>query len=520
MATRQFAMAFPSSGGLPHPPSSDTTSRTSNSLDQASVNVTTTGSTLVTDPGPGKAFLIFEPVLMRRIVSLGLPVVVGMLTQTAINQVDTLFIGRLDERTAVAGTAALGYSLILMWAFGGFLAAISVGTQAMTARRYGAGDIEGAGRVLANSLALALVSSVLVTALSIAVVPTIFEHLHHDPMVRQLGVEFCEVRFLGILGMVMTSSLKSFYDGIGRVRVHMTVAILMNVINFVLCWLLVFGSLGFPRLEVAGAAWAATVSGLTGTGMMLWWALRREDRRHFKAFRMANLDRSVAAGVARLSVFSGLATVFVMSGFAVFLAIVGKIDEREQLAGVNAAATQLIITITMLIFMSCIAFGTSTATLVSQSIGAKKPDLAYRYGWQSVLIITVFMTLVGVLLSLFPEPVLRVFLPEDRTQSELLKDQVIAVATGSLRFCGLLAPIAAAALVLTQALYGAGEARFVMFAEGLLHLTCLVPLAYVFAITLDFGLIGCWYATAIYGLGLGVATGVKFWRRGWQHTHI
>ena len=125
MATRQFAMAFPSSGGLPPPPSSDTTSRTSNSLDQASANVTTTGSTLVTDPGPGKAFLIFEPVLMRRIVSLGLPVVVGMLTQTAINQVDTLFIGRLDERTAVAGTAALGYSLILMWTFNDFLTAIS-----------------------------------------------------------------------------------------------------------------------------------------------------------------------------------------------------------------------------------------------------------------------------------------------------------------------------------------------------------------------------------------------------------
>lgn len=489
-------------------------------MDQASANVMTTGSTLVTDPGPGRSFLLFEPVLVKRIVSLGVPVIIGMLTQTAINQVDTLFVGRLDERTAVAGTAALGYSMILMWAFGGFLAAISVGTQAMTARRYGAGDIEGAGRVLANSLALAVVSSLVVTVAAIAVVPWVFQWLHHDPLVRELGVDFCRVRFLGILGMVTTASLKSFYDGIGRVRVHMTVAIVMNLINLVLCWVLVFGNFGAPRLEVAGAAWAASISGLAGTCMMLWWALRREDRRHFKAFRLDNLDRGVAVGVARLSVFSGIATVFVMSGFAVFLGIVGRIDEREQLAGVNASAAQLIISVTMLIFMSCIAFGTSTATLVSQSLGAKKPELAGRYGWQSVLICTAFMAVIGALVSAFPEPVLRLFLPADASQNELLKDQVIEIATGSLRFCGLLAPIAAAALVLTQALYGAGEARFVMIAEGVLHLTCLVPLAWLFAITLDLGLIGCWYATAVYGVALAVLTGVKFARGSWHHTRI
>lgn len=489
-------------------------------MDQASANTMSTGSSLVTDPGAGRTLLVFEPVLVRRIVSLGVPVIIGMLTQTAINQVDTLFVGRLDERTAVAGTAALGYSMILMWAFGGFLAAISVGTQAMTARRYGAGDVEGAGRVLANSLTLALVSSTLVTAIAIALVPSIFELLHHDPLVRELGVSFCRVRFLGILGMVTTASLKSFYDGIGRVRVHMTVAIVMNIINLVLCWMLVFGNLGAPRLEVAGAAWAASISGITGTAMMLWWALRHEDRIHFKAFRLENLDRGIAIGVARLSVFSGLATVFVMSGFAVFLGIVGKIDERDQLAGVNASAAQLIISITMLIFMTCIAFGTATATLVSQSLGAKKPELAARYGWQSVLICTLAMAAVGALVSAFPEPVLRVFLPADVTQSELLKDQVIEVATGSLRFCGLLAPIAAAALVLTQALYGAGESRFVMLAEGFLHLFCLVPLAWVFAITFDLGLLGCWYATAVYGLALAVLTGVKFARGSWHHTRI
>lgn len=476
-------------------------------------------STLVTDPGPSARFLIFEPVLLKRILSLGLPVIIGMLTQTAINQVDTIFVGRLDERTAVAGTAALGFSLILLWAFGGFLSAISVGTQALTARRYGEGDIEGAGKVLTNSIALAITSSIVVTAIAIALVPWIFPLLHSDADVQHLGIEFCTVRFLGILPMVLMASFKSFYDGVGRVRVHMTVAIVMNVINLVLCYLLVFGNFGFPRLEVEGAAWSAVISGAAGTAMMAAWALRKRERKLFRTFRLTNLDATIARTVARLSFFSGLATIFVMTGFGLFFAIVGKIDEREGLAGVNAAATQLIISITMLIFMTCIAFGTSTATLVSQSLGAKKPDLAARYGWQSVLVIVLLMAVVGGLLASFPEPILRVFLPADASKNELLKDEVIEIATNSLRFCGLvIAPIAAAALVLTQALYGAGESRFVMIAEGILHFTCLVPLAWLFAIVLDLGLIGCWYATACYGGALLVATALKFWSGGWKRT--
>jgi multidrug resistance protein, MATE family len=475
-------------------------------------------STLVSDPGQDARVLIFEPVLLRRIVSLGLPVIIGMLTQALINQVDTIFVGRLDERTAVAGTAALGFSLTLLWAFGGFLAAIAVGTQALTARRFGEGDVEGAGKVLTNSVTLAIGSSIVVTALAIAAVPAIFERLHNDPYVRELGISFCRIRFLGILAMVLTSSLKSFYDGVGRVRVHMIVAILMNILNALLCWLLVFGNLGFPRLEVEGAAWAAVLSASAGAVMMLGWALRGEDRAAFRAFRVSNLDAKVAGTVARLSVFSGLATLFVMTGFGIFFAIVGKIDERDGLAGVNVSATQLIISVCMVIFMTSIAFGTSTATLVSQSMGARKPELAARYGWQSVLVMVLFMSAVGLLIATFPEPILRIFLPQDASRNELLKDEVIAIATNSLRFCGLIAPIAAGALVLTQALYGAGESRFVMIAEGILHFTCLVPLAYFFAIGLDFGLIGCWYATACYGLALLVATGWKFWSGSWKKT--
>ena len=80
--------------------------------------------------------------------------------------------------------------------------------------------------------------------------------------------------------------------------------------------------------------------------------------------------------------------------------------------------------------------------------------------------------------------------------------------------------MAAAALVLTQALYGAGMTKYVMVVELFLHFFCLVPLSYVLGVTLELGMIGCWYAAATYVVALAVTMGVKFWSGGWKKSVI
>ena len=84
------------------------------------------------------AFL--EPADVKRILYLAVPAQLALLTQTGVNLVDTYLIGLLDEPERSAGQAMLSFSLALLWAVGGFLSAISVGTQAMVARRMGRGD--------------------------------------------------------------------------------------------------------------------------------------------------------------------------------------------------------------------------------------------------------------------------------------------------------------------------------------------------------------------------------------------
>jgi putative MATE family efflux protein len=478
-------------------------------------------SSYVHDPGAEHRYFGFEPKLVTRIINLGLPVVVGMLTQTAINQIDAMMVGRLPEREAVAGTAALTPALILFWFFGGFLAAIQVGTQAVVARRYGEGDAKGAGKALSNSVVVALAASAVVTGIALLLVKPYFQLITNDPAVQAAGVTYASIRMLGIFSMVATQSYKAFYDGIGRVLVFMTMAFFMNLLNAGLNYAFIFGNLGAPRLGIEGAAWSSVLSSVIGLGLMIAWSLRRKDRAAFRVYRLRNLSARVAGTVSRLSFFSGLATVFVMTGFGMFFVIVGKIDDIEGLPGINVNAASIVINFCMLVFMTCIAFGTSTATLVSQSLGAKKTGLAARYGWQSEKVMMPAMGLVGIVMILFPDDILRIlYLPKDAADVDGLKEMAIGLAAPSLRVCGTLAPMAAGALVLTQALYGAGESRFVMVVELFLHFFCLVPLAYLFAVVFDLGLIGCWYAAGVYGLSLMVAMGWKFWKGDWKKTEI
>src|SRR4029078_4133261 len=92
----------------------------------------------------------------KAVLRLALPTVMAMLTQSIVNEVDIVFFARLPCPESSNAQAALLPSLIVLWLFGGSLSAISVGTQAFTARRHAEGHHDQAGAVLANAATFAV----------------------------------------------------------------------------------------------------------------------------------------------------------------------------------------------------------------------------------------------------------------------------------------------------------------------------------------------------------------------------
>ncbi|MCA9629935.1 MAG: MATE family efflux transporter [Myxococcales bacterium] len=450
------------------------------------------------------------------VLRIALPTVLAMLSQSVVNEIDNFFFGFLAEPERSNAQAALFPSLVLLWLFGGSLSAISVGTQAIAARRFAEGRYRKSGEVLVNSWMFSLVASVITTGIAYALTPTILKFALPSEEVRNAAQSFLNWRLLGIASMVITFSFKAFFDGLGKTHVHMVSALVMNALNIFLCWVFIFGKLGVPHLGIEGAGLADALCTWVGLAIMVAWTLKSKYRVPFKPFSLSARSKSLTWDILKLSIPSGIATIAVMLGFGLFSVIVGRLDAASAAAGGSAnhnlAATSVIVSILKLTFTACLAFGTATATLVSQSMGEKKPDQAERYGWVSVRLGLMVFGVVGFLEGVvFPHQAIAFFNDSP---------EVMSAALMPMRMMGIITPLIACGMILTQALFGAGESVFVMIVELVLHFFCLVPLAWILGITLGFGLVGIWSAAVVYVLMLTIIMALRFRSGRWKLRKI
>lgn len=460
----------------------------------------------------------------RIVLRLAMPTVLAMLTQSVVNEIDIIFFSFLPCPESSNAQAALLPSLILLWMFGGSLSAISVGTQAIAARRFAEGRMQQSGAVLLNSWVFSLVAGIAFTLLGYSLLPAMLRLLIQVPEVREAAETYMKWRLLGIASMAITFSFKAFFDGIGKTYVHMISAIVMNALNVVLCLAFIFGRWGAPRMGMAGAGLSAFIATWIGLAIMIGWALLPKYRQSHEPFRLSRHSWRLTWDILRLSIPSAIATIAVMTGFALFAMIVSHLDSisaspivDDRCPGnaneaVNSAATTVIVGILKLTFTACLAFGTSTATLVSQSLGEGDGDKASRFGWVSVRLGLLIFGVVGFLEGIvFPQQILS-FVTHSSAVAE--------AALWPLRLMGLCTPLIAVGMILTQALFGAGNTRFVMMVELILHFACLVPLAWLFGVTLELGLPGIWSAAATYVVLLTTIMVLKFTKGDWKSIRI
>jgi multidrug resistance protein, MATE family len=456
---------------------------------------------------------------------LAIPTLFAMLAQSVVNEVDIVFLGRLPCPESSNTQAALLPSLLVLWALGGSLSAISVGTQAFTGRRFAEGKYDEAGAVLANAFFFALVAGILITGFAYLTVDPIIALAAPSAAVREAAHVYLRWRLLGITSMVTTFALKAFFDGIGKTHIHLVASVVMNAINILLCVLLIFGhpGLGIPKLGIEGAGIAGFVSTYVGLFIMIGYALHPEYRKRYMPFVRAKLDRALTWDIVKLSIPSGAATIVIMTGVMMFVGIAYYLDKVMPLGvvtprcpggaaePVNGASTTVIIGVMKLTFSGCLAFGTSTATLVAQSMGEGDTAKAERFGWASVRLGVLFFGVVGLLEVLFAHPILHFV-----THSTLVQEH----AYRPMQIMGLITPIVAIGMIVVEALFGAGNTRFVMIAQACLHFGVLVPLAYLLGVVMHLGLVGIWFAALAYAAALALTMSLKFKTGDWKSIKL
>jgi len=435
---------------------------------------------------------------LRRIGSLALPIIGGMVSQNILNLVDTAMVGTLGD----AALAAVGLGGFVAFMSMALILGISAGVQATAARRVGEGRFERSAVPLNAGLVIVLSVGPLLSLLLYFVIPVVYPLLNSDPEVIEQGLPYLQWRILAIVFVGINFAFRGYWNAVDRSMLYMSTLIVMHSVNIFFNYVFIFGHFGAPALGAGGAGLASALSTVAGAAVYLFLGLRHARR---AGFLHGLPPRNEVITLARLSLPTSVQQFFFAAGFTVLYWIIGRIGTLEL------AAASVIVTVMLVAILPGMGFGLAATTLVSQALGRGDVEGASAWAWDVVRIAVVGLALLGLPMWLTPDLVMALFIKNPETMD---------IARTPMRLVGLAMAFEAVGLVLMNALLGAGDARRVMLVSVGCQWLIFLPLAYLTGPVLGFGLLGVWALNMLYrSLVSGVF--VVLWRqRAWARIAL
>lgn len=279
-----------------------------------------------------------------------------------INLTDSIFLGHVSQiDLGASALAAMYYSAIYMLGFG-----FSLGAQVVIARRNGEGRYTEVGKVFYQALIFLSLFAIVVFVLSKLFSPSLLRLLITSDNVFQATMNYIKWRDYSFLFAFPLLAIRAFFIGTINTKILTVNSIVMVVCNIVFNYLLIFGKAGFPRLEISGAAISSSLAGLVGLVFLIVCMWKYVDKKRYGICAMFDLKLSLY--LLNISVWTMIRQFFCIAPWFLFFVAIEHLGECEL------AAANVVRSISMLFFVIVNSFATTTISLVSNLIGAKKSE--------------------------------------------------------------------------------------------------------------------------------------------------
>jgi putative MATE family efflux protein len=439
--------------------------------------------------------------LNKNIIRLALPVALENVLHMAVFIVDIIMVGRLGTVpvAAVGLAGALGFVIAMIFS------ALNVGTTALVARNFGARQKDEARKIAGQSLLITLVFGVIVSPFIFYFADNILVLMSAEENVVLLGSQYLKIVLSFFIFRLIILTGASIFRGAGDTRTPMLITLVMNCVNILFNWLLIFGIWIFPRMEVAGAAWATSIAYTIGASLIFYRLLSRKSILTISFKHIVDVNISTIKRILRISLPATLDASLTQMGYLFFIKIVA------MLGTVSLAAHQIAIRIESLSFMPGFALGVATTTIVGQSLGANKPDLARLSMRKNCQIALALMGFFAFIFLVFAKPMASVFHPEQ---------DVLALSAYCVMIAAIEQPALAIYIVYAGGLRGAGDTLSPMIVTIVGTLCIHLPVAYLFGIVLEWGLAGIWFGAALDWIVRAIAVYILFRKGRWRTIKI
>ena len=441
----------------------------------------------------------------REMWRIAAPLILSMASYTIMQFCDRVFLSRYSSVAIQAALPAgiLAHTLIC------FFQALAGYAGTFTAHYHGAKDPLQCVRATMQGLWLAFAAWPLILLL-IPFGNWLMLQSAHAPEVYAAERAYFLILMAGGVVVPLNGAISGYFMGVGRTRVNMVANALGCSLNIALNYALIFGRWGCPELGIAGAAYATVISAAVCALIQLALFCREPAiRSRFNANHWRP-DFKLLARIVRFGTPSGLQLLMDVGSFTVFIMLTGRLGDLAL------TASNIAFSVNNLAFAPLLGFGMAASTVVGQHQGARNPEAAMRAGYTGLKMGLVYMCVIGATFVLFPKGYFELFRPKN---ASFTADQLLEIGRTMLLLMTAWGLLDTVSIILSGALKGAGDTRFVMVYMIVGSWLALVP-GSLLLLHLGYGIIGLWVWLALYICLLAVG----FWRRwakvAWQTIRL
>ena len=407
---------------------------------------------------------------MKALFIFSLPMIIGNLFQQFYTMADSVIVGRFVSENALAAVGA-SYSLTSVFisiAIGG-----GVGASVITSRYFGARRYGEMKQSAYTALFSFLILSLTLGALGLVFSRQIMQLLNTPENILDMATEYLNIYFIGLPFLFLYNVLSAMFNALWKSRIPLYLLIFSSVFNIVLDLVFVCSF----NLGVAGVAWATLIA--QGISAVVSFFLFLRELSGYSTSKQALFDFSELKTMTQIALPSILQQSTVSIGMMLVQSVVNSFGV-EVLAGFSAAMR-----VEGIVVVPMAALGNAMSTFTAQTIGAKQQNRVLNGYHACLKLVGMFAVLICVILQLFHDSIIMMFLGSEGTQ--------LALQTGNnyLTFMGWFFGVIGIKMVTDGLLRGAGDMLMFTIAN-LVNLTIRVSVALIFAP--QFGVDMVWYA--------------------------
>lgn len=381
--------------------------------------------------------------MVPTILTLAWPTMLEELMQTAVQYIDTAMVGAIGTQA----TAAVGATSTVNWLISSTISAIGVGFLSFVSQACGAGDTKRAGKASSQAVLAVLVCGTFFTALMLALSSKVPVWMQVDPAIQDLAARYFFILYTPMLARTAITIFGTLLRSAGDTKTPMRVGFLVNGINVILNFLLIYPTRAVLGVTVFGAGWgvigaavASAISFVIG-GVCITVVLWRHPLLSPRGQKLRP-DWDVLKPCLRVALPNALQRFGTSLGYVAFASMINSLGE------ITTAAHTIANTVESAFYIPGYGMQTAAATLAGNALGAGDNRRVKELARMILFIEVSLMIVSGSLLFLFAPNMMRLFSKDA---------QVIALGVTVLRMVAVSEPFYGVSIIVEGMMQGMGN---------------------------------------------------------------